>query len=297
MSHSAQTLQSSYTECRRVARRAHSNFTPCFYLLSPERRRAMETLYAYMRHTDDLADGEPTTKNASQALGEWRERTKEALTETVSDLRGDRKILPAVADTIKRFEIPHEYLFDVIDGVEMDLSKHRYETFDELADYCYHVATAVGLACLRIWGYRGEDPAKAAHACGLAFQLTNVLRDLREDCERGRIYLPQDDLQRFDYSEGDLTAATADDRFRDLMRFQIDRAERFYGEAAELAEGLETEGRRIFLMMIRVYYRLLKEIEAEPVRVLSQRVCLGRWRPLAIMARTLLRPSAKAVLP
>lgn len=297
MKYSPNTLRSSYAESRRVARRARSNFTPCFHLLSHERQRAMETLYAFMRHTDDLADGETTTEDASSALARWREETAEALTNTVSHLDGYRRILPGLADTVERFEIPHEYLFETIDGVEMDLSKHSYASFDELSEYCYRVATVVGLACLRIWGYRGGDPTTAAHACGLAFQLTNILRDLREDSERGRVYLPQEDLQRFDYSEDDLAAATNNESFQKLMEFQIQRAEQFYLEAAQLAEGLEREGRRIFLMMIRVYYRLLKQIQIDPPRVLSERVCLGRWRPLAIMARTLLRPSAKVVLP
>ncbi len=297
MSDSPHVLRASYAECRRVARQAGSNFTPCFYLLSGERRRAMETLYAFMRHTDDLADGEDAPEDGARALAQWREQTAAALTNGVSQFDGHLRVLPALADTVKRFEIPHAYLFETIGGVEMDLSVQRYDTFDELAGYCYRVASVVGLACLRIWGYRGDDPAEAAHACGMAFQLTNILRDLREDFERGRVYLPQEDLRRFDYSEDDLAATTANGRFRELMRFQIERAERLYGEATELAAGLEGEGRRIFVMMIRVYYRLLMEIKLEPACVLSERVTVGRWRSLGVMARTLLRPSAKAVLP
>ena len=179
----------------------------------------------------------------------------------------------------------------------MDLAKKRYETFDELAEYCHRVATVVGLACLKIWGYRGGDPADAAEACGMAFQLTNILRDLREDSERGRVYLPQEDLRQFGYSAVDLAAANADERFDRLMRFQIERAERFYREATKLTEGLDAGGRRIFVMMIRVYHRLLKEIETDPSRVLSERIHLGHWRPLGIMMRTLFHPSAKVVLP
>lgn len=297
MSYSPETLRSSYDQCRRIARQSRSSFTPCFRLLFGGRRRAMEALYAFMRHTDDLADADATAEQAEEALGRWREQTTDALAGRWLGSQGDERILPAVADMVERFEIPDEYLFDVIDGVGMDLSKQRYETFDELADYCYRVATVVGLACLRIWGYRGEDPHEAAHACGMAFQLTNILRDLREDLERGRVYLPQEELRRFNYSEDDLAAVATDDRFRELMRLETDRAERFYWTATELAGGLDGGGRRIFVMMIRVYYRLLKQIQADPGRVLRERVCLGRWRPLAIMARTMLRPSAKAVLP
>ena len=297
MSDSLEVLRSSYSECRRIACKAGSNFTPCFYLLSRKQRRGMETLYAFMRHTDDLVDGETASEDVAQGLVRWRDETAGALTGARSEFEGPAWILPALADTMGRFEIPHEHLFAAIDGAEMDLAKDRYETFDELAEYCYRVATVVGLACLRIWGYRGGDPAKAAHACGMAFQLTNILRDLCEDRERGRVYLPQEDLRRFGYSEDDLAAATANGQFLDLMRFQIERAERFYREATELAEGLEGGGRRIFVMMIRVYYQLLQEIQSAPARVLSERVRLRRWQPLGIMARTLLRPSAKAVLP
>jgi len=297
MSYSAETLRSSYDQCRRIARQSRSSFTPCFYLLSGRRRRAMEALYAFMRHTDDMVDTEVGAEQAGQALSRWREQTTDAFAGLSLGSQGDERILPAVADMVERFEIPDEYLFDVIDGVGMDLSKHRYETFDELAEYCYRVATVVGLACLRIWGYRGDDPQEAAHACGMAFQLTNILRDLREDLGRGRVYLPQEELRRFNYSEDDLAAATDDGRFRELMRLETDRAERFYWTATELAGALNGGGRRIFVTMIRVYYRLLKEIQAEPGRVLRERVCLGRWRPLAIMARTMLWSSAKAVLP
>lgn len=291
------SLRSSYAECRRIVRRAGSNFTPCFYLLSQDRRRAMEALYAFMRHTDDLVDGDLSREDATRSLAQWRNQTLAALGRSSSDLDARTIILPALADTVARFEIPHECLLAAIDGAKMDLSRQRYETFDELSEYCYRVATAVGLACLRIWGYRDGNPGETAHACGLAFQLTNILRDIREDCERGRVYLPQEDLQRFSCSEEDLASARGDDRFHDLMRFQIERAERFYQQATELAEGLEAGGRRIFVMMIRVYYRLLKKIEADPGRVLSERVCLGHWQPLGIMAKTLLHPSPKVVLP
>ncbi len=297
MSYPPEILEASYEECRRVAGRARSNFTPCFRLLSNERRRAMETLYAFMRHTDDLVDGEASQEEAAQALAGWREATRAALSGSSPETNGKPDILPAVANTVERFEIAQAHILDAIDGAEMDLSQQRYDTFEELSQYCYRVASVVGLACLRIWGYRGEEPSPAAHACGLAFQLTNILRDVREDYERGRVYLPQEDLQRFGVSETEFGQSGADEPFRELMRFEAQRAGRYYHEAAVLAEGLEGEGRRIFLMMIRVYYGLLKRIEAEPERVLSQHIRLGRWHVATIMIRTLLRPSARAVLP
>ncbi|MHB8900729.1 MAG: phytoene/squalene synthase family protein [Thermoguttaceae bacterium] len=290
-------LRASYDECRRVTRESHSNFVPCFRLLSGKRRRAMEALYAFMRHTDDLVDGKMPAAEASRALTRWRAEVAAALSGGDWPAGGNAAILPALADTVRQFAIPSDYLLAAIDGAEMDLSKNRYGTFEELEEYCYRVASVVGLACLRTWGYRGEDPSEAAQACGLAFQLTNILRDLREDYERGRVYLPQEDFERFGYPEETLVRGGYGEEFESLMRFEIERVEGYYHEATKLAAGLGWEGRRIFVMMIRVYYRLLKSIEAEPARVLSEHVHLGRWQPLAIMARTLLHPSARAVLP
>jgi 15-cis-phytoene synthase len=334
---SPEALASSYAACRLVARGAGSNFYPCFFLLSGELRRGMEALYAFMRQTDDLVDGEvaadddarvapiarlsgrrqarevldsappascgsaaligklsgPPSDDAKIALGDWRAALEGAL----DGAAGQGEVtLPALADTVARFEIPREYLFDAIDGVEMDLTGRRYETFEELSEYCYRVASVVGLACLRIWGYQGEAAEEAAHRCGMAFQLTNILRDLREDVERGRVYLPQEDLRRFGYAEEDLAAAVADERFDRLMEFQADRVERLYWESVVLADGLAGEGRRMFVMMIRTYYQLLQRIKASPRRVLAERVCLGRWRPAVVMLRTLVWRSGK-VLP
>ena len=139
MTYSREVLRSSYAECRRVALEAGSNFTPCFYLLSRDRRRAMEALYAFMRHTDDLVDGEAADADMAEALVRWREQTDVALKETGFAADGGVSILPALADTVGRFEIPHEYLFAAIAGAEMDLARQRYETFDGLSEYCYRV--------------------------------------------------------------------------------------------------------------------------------------------------------------
>ena len=284
-------LPPSYTECRRVARRAASSFYPCFFLLRQPRRRAIEALYAFMRHTDDLADARGV-KDRAAALQDWRGGLEAAIAGKIVRPAGPaQKILVAVADTAEWFQIPHRHLFDVIGGVAMDLQPRRYATFEELAGYCDLVAGAVGRACIRIWGFCGEEPVEPARACGLAFQMTNILRDLREDAQRGRVYLPEEDLARCGYTEADLAAGVADERFLQLMQRQIERTEALYARALPLAPRLAPEGRRMFLMMVQVYQRLFEMIRADPARVLSRRVALGPVEKLAILFRAVAGPA------
>jgi phytoene synthase len=204
----------------------------------------------------------------------------------------DDPLLPAVANTIETFQIPHEHLHAAIDGVEMDLEPRRYQTFAELEQYCYRVASSVGLACLQIWGCSSSKAQFPATQCGTAFQMTNILRDLKEDAARQRIYLPQEDLDQFGYSEDDLRAGVRDERFRQLMRFQIDRTEQLYAEAAPLEQWLEPDAQRVFGSMMAVYHALLAEIKRLDGDVLSARVRLSRWRKMRIATRWFLFPSA-----
>ncbi len=299
MTDSSGNLRRSHAACRRVARAAGSNFYPCFFLLGPARRRAMVAVYAFMRHTDDLADSDHPADQRRQAVARWRSALAGALTSPgrqPEEIAGGW-LLPALADTARRYQIPHRHFFDILDGVEMDLAPHRYETFDELARYCRRVATAVGMACLHIWGFDGEAAFPPAGACGLAFQMTNILRDLKEDAARGRVYLPQEDLRRFDYTEEDLRRGVADDRFLRLMRFQIERTELLYREAAPLVDHLEPAGRRIFSAMWRLYHQLLLNIRSAPAVVLRQRVHVRRSQKLAIGLWTLCPFSARVRLP
>lgn len=278
-------LPASYTHCQRIARRSASSFYYSFLLLPKHKRLAMCALYSFLRRTDDLGDSSATVEERRGALESWRRSLVDAT-------RGehDDPLLPALADTIENFQVPIEYLHAVIDGVEMDLEPVLYDTFDQLQRYCYRVASAVGLSCLRIWGCdysRAEQPARQ---CGVAFQMTNILRDLKEDAAQGRIYLPREDLARFDYTPEDLRAGVRDDRFRRLMRFEIERTERLYDEAARLEPLLESDGRRVFGSMVSVYRALLDEIKRLDGDVLTTRVRLSRWRKMRIASRWLFRP-------
>lgn len=311
MSNPSRATAASYAYCGRIARRAGSSFYPCFLLLGRSKRRAMNSLYAFMRHTDDLADNPDPIAVRRQALDRWRASLEAALSGRskaenagakehsagVSRAPHEDRLLLALADTVDRFQIPPEHLHAVIDGVEMDLDRQSYETFDGLSAYCERVASAVGLACIHVWGFRGRPALEPARKCGIAMQITNILRDLKEDAASGRVYLPLEDLRRFDYSVGDLTAGVTDERFFHLVRFEIDRARRYYHEGAELIDWLEPDGRRIFGMMMTVYSRLLDEIQRRPGDVFRRRIRLGRWRKLAIAARWTLLPPRRSALP
>jgi 15-cis-phytoene synthase len=270
---STANLKSSLTYCHTVTRRAKSSFPIAFRLLPPAKRRAMDALYAFMRVTDDLADEPSELLAKREQLIAWRSGLFAALNGVFT-----HPVHPALADTVGRYRIPPRYLFDVIDGVEADLAPVRFATFADLYPYCYRVASAVGLACVRVWGLRpgvrDDDADRPAEAAGIAFQLTNILRDLGEDLTHGRVYLPADELNRF----GCPPEMWREPRFRELMQFQVDRAREFYRRAAPLAGLLSTDGRGIFRVMTGTYQRLLDEVERAGSDVLSRRVRVPWWR-------------------
>ncbi len=305
-------VQRSYAVCRRVAREAGSSFYPCFFLLPRPKRQAMEALYAFLRHTDDLGDSPRPDGSRREALLKWRATMERALHDDLppddalaarprahapGQPRSDGAILPALAHAVQAFHIPEKHLHEVIDGVEMDLDVHRYETFDDLAVYCRRVASAVGLACIHVWGFRGEGALEPATACGIAFQLTNILRDLKEDAGRGRVYLPLEDLRQCSYSAEDLLAGVADRRFERLMDLEMDRAHVHYRQGAELFGFLDRRGQRVFGMMVATYHRLLERIAREPRAVLARRVRLSRPEKGRIALRWALLPPQRAALP
>jgi phytoene synthase len=205
--------------------------------------------------------------------------------------------LPAVADVVARFHIPPQHLRAVLDGVEMDLSPPRYETFDALTQYCERVASAVGLACIHVWGFRGPEALEPARSAGIALQLTNILRDLKEDAQAGRVYLPLDDLRQCGYTVEDLQRGITGPAFRRLMDLEIGRAEQFYRDGAQLLAWLEPPGQRIFGMMTATYHSLLLKIASRPEEVFQRRIRLSRAKKLRIAARwALLPPRMSAIL-
>ena len=272
------SLDDSYRHCQRLAKRTAGNFYYSFLTLPRDRFRAMCALYAFMRVTDDLGDSDQPVETRSAGLAAWRGE----LTRVLDGAVADHPVLPAMAEVVRRHGIPRQNLFDVITGVEMDLGPVAIQTFDELRRYCHHVAGAVGLACIHVWGFHDDRAIAAAEECGLAFQLTNILRDLREDVLRGRIYLPREDLDRFGYSTDDLARGVADDRFRNLMPFEVARAREHYAAARSLFDYLDAPGQPILDAMLQIYGGLLDEIERSGYDVFSRRVSLSRFRKWSI---------------
>jgi len=242
----------------------------------------MCALYAFMRVTDDLADepGRPTEKQA--ALSAWREQLNRALGAEYA-----HPVHAALHETIQTYAIPRAYLDAVIDGVEMDLFQVSYKSFRDLYRYCFRVASAVGLACIHIWGFRDERAKHYAEAAGIAFQLTNILRDLPEDAARGRVYLPQEDLTRFGYPYQQLQRGERNENFRALMRFQVERARHYYEAARPLSSLLPPAGRAVFQVMRRTYEGLLDAIEERDYDVFSGRISLSRLRKLKLIVQAM----------
>lgn len=290
----APQLNHSYACCSRVARRTARNFYYSFLVLPRAKRQAMCALYAFLRHTDDLGDCDAPLEARRVQLAAWRQSFAAAL-----DAGGasEIEILPAVVDTVARFQIPREYLFAAIDGVEMDLSHQTYETFAALEEYCYKVASVVGLACIHIWGFRDRAAIEPACQLGVAFQLTNILRDLKEDAARGRVYLPQEDLRRFHYTSDDLACGVRDERFTALMAYEIARAESLYERGATVEPLLARDSRAAFRAMFGIYRGLLGEIKLRDGDVFSQRVRLSTWRKVRIAAGSLLTRSTISAAP
>jgi phytoene synthase len=272
-------LADSYRFCETLARREAANFYHAFRLLPRPQRKAMCALYAFLRVTDDLADQPGSREAKAAALAAWRKHLDRLL-----EGETEHELDAAFCDTVRSYRIPSEYLHAVIDGVEMDLDISHYATFEELRKYCYHVASVVGLSCIHIWGFHGEKAIELAEQAGIALQLTNILRDLREDAARGRVYLPREDLDRFGYSEADLKRGERGERFEALMRFEIERARRFYDSSSALERHLECAGRAVFQVMTRTYRELLDAIEACGYDVFSRRVTVPRWRKVALLA-------------
>jgi phytoene synthase len=233
-----ESLARSYEFCEQVARREAGNFYPAFRVLPRDQRLSMCALYAFMRIADDLSDEAGETEEKRQQLKQWRASLHHALAGEYP-----HPALEALHHTVSKYAIPPQYLEDVLDGVEMDLEPVVYQTFAELQLYCYRVASAVGLACIHIWGFAEERAKEYAEQAGYAFQLTNILRDLGEDAGRGRIYLPAEELAQFGYDPAKLQRRERDDAFRAMMQFQIQRARNFYVGSWPLVPLLQAPGR------------------------------------------------------
>jgi 15-cis-phytoene synthase len=272
------TLKESYAHCRQVAKSRAKNFYYSFVLLQADQKNAMCAMYAFMRYCDDLSDEAGAT---AASIEQWRC----ALTEALAGRPADHPVWPAFLDSVQRFHIPHQYFYEMIDGVLSDIEPRKVATFDELYRYCYQVASVVGLTTVHIFGFDDLKALELAEKCGIAFQLTNILRDVREDDGLGRRYLPAEDLQRFGVTK--LTEPT--ENFTRLMEFEAARARRYYDESAPLIQMVHKRSRGSLWALITIYSRLLDRIRKVNYDVLSQRIRLSTAQKSWIVLQALVR--------
>jgi len=297
-SQSATTIAESYESCHDIARAAHSNFYYAFYLLPKPKRDALAALYAFMRLIDDVSDEGQDLAAKQRGLARWRAALDQAINgqEQVFDgnaavvspaasLPGAKQILTALVDTMQRYNMPARYLHDLISGAEMDLTVRRYPTFDRLREYCYRVAGTVGLTCTHVFGFRDARALDLAEKLGLAFQLTNIIRDVHEDHQLGRVYLPEEDLARYGVSPEDFGRGEATLGMRELLRFEGDRAWQLYEEGSALLHLIDEDSRSALWLLVHTYSALLGRIGALDFAVFGEKIRLSKAEKMVFMAK------------
>lgn len=267
--------------CQEKAAASGSSFYYSFLFLPPERRQAITALYAFCREVDDVVDECQDPSIAQSTLDWWRRE--------VSLIHGGQPTHPvtrALQDVSQRFNLPREQLLEIIDGMQMDLQQTRYLDWKALQLYCYRVASVVGLLSAEIFGYTNRQTLKYAHDLGLAFQLTNIIRDVGEDARRGRIYLPVNELQQFGVPAKQILDGQHSDAFRELMAFQARRAREFYDQAFAQLPAEDRKAQRPGLIMAAIYRSLLDEIETDGFQVLDRRTSLTPLRKIWLAGKT-----------
>lgn len=289
-------LSHAYAVCRGISRRAAKNFYYGFMVLPTEKRNALSAVYAFMRHADDIADEpgvDPLLKR--QKLNEWLEAAKTVFTGKPTD----DPVLMALGDAQKKFKIPPELFEKLVYGTSLDLDIPAASadspailcsTFADLKQYCYYVASVVGLVCIRIFGYEDSKAEFLAEDCGLAFQLTNIIRDVKEDASMGRIYIPEEDLARTNLTAANFSSALLQDpaqalQLRPALEYEAERARKYYESAKWLMELIEEDSRAALWVLVEIYSRLLKKITDRNYDVLTERVRLTLWEKLKVLSR------------
>jgi len=270
--------------CQEKAAASGSSFYYSFLFLPQDKRRAITALYAFCREVDDVVDECTDANVARTTLAWWRGQVA-----AIYDGQPQHPVCQALAPLVKKFNLPQEHLLEIIDGMEMDLNRHSYEDFKSLQLYCYRVASVVGLMAAEIFGYTDRRTLKYAHDLGIAFQLTNIIRDVGEDARRGRIYLPLDEVQRFGVEPGDILNARESKGFQQLMQFQIERAQQFYRQALEQLPGADRKAQRTGLIMAAIYRTTLDEIQRSGCHVLRERISLTPSRKLWLACKVWLK--------
>lgn len=271
--------------CQEKAAASGSSFYYSFLFLPKPRREAIIALYAFCREVDDIADECTDFQVARTKLNWWR-----AEIDNLYQGQPQHPVTKALAPAVAAYDLSAEHFHEIIDGMEMDLEYNRYQDFKQLQLYCYRVASVVGLLSASIFGYRNRDTLKYAHDLGMAFQLTNIIRDVGEDARRNRIYLPLDELARFGVLEDDILHSRESEQVRQLLEFQIERAESFYDRALNALPAEDRKQQRTGLIMTAIYRTLLREIKAGGAQqVLNARISLTPLRKLWLAWTTWIR--------
>ena len=266
--------------CQDKAAASGSSFYASFRFLPPLKRRAITALYAFCREVDDVVDDCHDEDIARQTLNWWRGEVA-----CLYQGKATHPVTQALQNLLDDFNLAQEYLLEIIDGMEMDLEMHQYPSFKALSLYCYRAASVVGLLSAEIFGYQHRDTLKYAHDLGMAFQLTNILRDVREDAQRGRVYIPMDELEQFGVSKQDLNQPVSSDAVKALFKYQAERAREYYVKAFNELPQADRYTQRTGLIMAEIYQSLLDEIAADDYRVLEHRIQLTPLRKIWLAFR------------
>jgi phytoene synthase len=277
----AKVLDESYARCIEITKKRARNFHFAFQVLPPAPYKGICALYAFARRADDFSDDDGDPARALASACRFRAAFDRALE---GDLSGD-PIFPAVAETVRKHKIPREYFHELIAGTEMDATIRRYQTWEDTYRYCYRVASVVGLMTIHVFGFSGAEALPLAERTGIAFQVTNILRDIKEDAGRNRIYLPLEDLARHGVSEADVLAARDSPAFRALVRFEVARAREYYRAGDELLPLIGAKCRPALAALVTIYGRLLEEIARRGYDVFSKRVSLSAAEKLRLAGR------------
>lgn len=261
--------------CRDKAAKSGSSFYYSFMFLPPQKRQAITALYAFCREVDDAVDDIADPEVAARTLNWWRQEVEQTFNGTPTHPVGQ-----ALQTALQHFELHQEYLLEIIDGMEMDLYQKSYPAFKHLALYCHRVASVVGLLAAEIFGYQNRKTLNYAEKLGLAFQLTNIIRDVREDAERGRIYLPEEDMQRFNVCREDILALQQTAELTALLEFEAERARSFYREAKAALPEEDRFHQRTGLIMSAIYEATLDELQRDSFQVMAHRISLTPLRKL-----------------
>lgn len=262
-----------HIDAKEVMNSVQTNFIFSSYILPEEKKDDLNIIYAFCRKTDDIVDDDKFTLSEKKIrLEKWNNELKKSF-----DSDTEFRLLKDLKNVKEKYNIPESPFFDLIKGMQLDLEQNRYKSFEELYQYCYYVASTVGLMTINLFGYTNKNTIDFAVNLGIALQLTNILRDIRKDCEAGRIYLPQEDLLKFGYGEDDLIANVYNDNFKSLMKSEVERTKNYYASAMKHLHHEDIKNMLPALIMRKTYYKILKKIESKNYNIFENKISISKF--------------------